>query len=189
MNDMRNVISKLSRPGAKRVCLPVSLKLHHDTVQDRLRRRGKKTLTVSMSFLLSSNADLSFMSLLATHVLIWSRNRWSFLIWVFKSVSSFSFCVWFVDDCILSYILSKSSTPSDTFLSVRSISADESRHNWYQNDGALSTRTLSSLWSFLAAMANSEKERNNQNVEKYPQWTASVARHLIVLRNLPRNVK
>ena len=53
----------------------------------------ERVLTVSISLRLSSNADLSLMSLLATHVLIWSRNRCSFLIWVFKSVSSFSFCV------------------------------------------------------------------------------------------------
>ncbi len=80
-------------------------------------------LTVSMSFRFSSNADLSLMSLLATHVFIWSRNRCSFLICVFKSVSCFSFCVWLVDACIFSYMLSKSSTPSATFFKVRSISA------------------------------------------------------------------
>ena len=80
-------------------------------------------LTVSISFRFSSKADLSLMSLLATHVLIWSRNRCSFLICVFRSVSCFSFCVWLVDACIFSYILSKSSTPSATFFKVRSISA------------------------------------------------------------------
>src|ERR1700683_688032 len=115
-----------------------------------------------MSFLLSSNADLSFMSLLATHVLIWSRNRCSFLICVFKSVSNFSFCVWFVEPCILSYMVSKSSTPSDTFFSVRSISANHSGRHWFQNDGILSKYTICSLCSFLAAMANSERERNDQ---------------------------
>ena len=83
----------------------------------------RQILTVSISLRLSSNADLSLMSLLATQVFIWSRNRWSFLICVFRSVSSFSFCVWFVDACILSYMLSKSSTPSDTFFKVLSISA------------------------------------------------------------------
>ncbi len=31
----------------------------------------------------------------------------------------------FVDDCILSYMLSKSSTPSETFFNVRSISASK----------------------------------------------------------------
>lgn len=80
-------------------------------------------LTVSISLRLSSNELLSLMSLLATHVLIWSRSRCSFLICVFRSVSSFSFCVWFVEACILSYMLSKTSTPSETFFKVRSISA------------------------------------------------------------------
>jgi hypothetical protein len=89
-------------------------------------------------------------------------------------------------------MLSKSSTPSDTFLSVRSISADEQRQYWYQNDGLLSRHIMNSLCSFLAAMANSEKERNMQNVGDSTLEGldgVSVARHLIGLRNLPRNVK
>lgn len=83
----------------------------------------QQTPTVSISLRFSRRADLSLMSLLATQALIWSRNRWSFFICVFKSVSSFSFCVWFVEACIFSYMLSKTSTPSPTFFSVRSISA------------------------------------------------------------------
>ena len=85
----------------------------------------QSVLTVSIRRRLSSSADLSLMSLLATQVLIWSRSRWSFLICVLRSSSDFSFCVWFVDDCILSYMLSKSSTPSETFFNVRSISASK----------------------------------------------------------------
>lgn len=85
--------------------------------------KQKDEPTVSMSRLFSSSADLSLISLLATHVFIWSRRRCNFFIWDFKSVSDFSFWVWFVDPCILSYMLSKSSTPSPTFFRVRSISA------------------------------------------------------------------
>jgi len=51
---------------------------------------------------------------------------------------------------------------------------------------------MNSLCSFLAAMANSEKERNMQNVGDSTLEGldgVSVARHLIGLRNLPRNVK
>lgn len=47
---------------------------------------------------------MSLMSLLAIHVLIWSRNRCSFLICVLRSCSSFSFCVWFDEAWILSKI-------------------------------------------------------------------------------------
>lgn len=56
-----------------------------------------------MSLRLSIKLCLSLMSLLCIHVLIWSRRRWSFLIWDLRSTSSFSFCVWFV----LVWILSK----------------------------------------------------------------------------------
>ena len=66
------------------------------------RTSGGTTLTVSINFRLSSRAVLSLMSLLATQALIWSRSRWSFFICVLRSVSSFSFCVWLVEFCILS---------------------------------------------------------------------------------------
>ena len=171
---------------AQHDCLTVSSQLHVDTVQNRYVNRAAHTLTVSMSFLLSSSADLSFMSLLATHVLIWSRNRCSFLICVFKSVSSFSFCVWFVEPCILSYMLSKSSTPSDTFFSVRSISAGEPGQYWYQSDRIWRRYTKGSLCSFLAAMANSEREHNDQKRQDVPnewacEWVAYTTKWRVTL--------
>ena len=51
---------------------------------------------------LSVKGCLSLMSLDWSQVLIWSRRRWSFLICVLRSCSSFSFCVWFVLCCNLS---------------------------------------------------------------------------------------
>ena len=69
-----------------------------------------------MSFRFSNSGPLSLMSLLAAHVLIWSRKRWSFLISRLRLSSNFSFCAAFVDCSIFSYIDSNSATPSDTFL-------------------------------------------------------------------------
>ena len=43
-----------------------------------------------MSFLFSIKVDLSFISPLASHVFIWSRNLCNFLISFFKSSSYFS---------------------------------------------------------------------------------------------------
>jgi len=89
-----------------------------------LNQRCASERTVSISLRVSSSWFLSLISLLEIHVLIWSRSRWSFLICVLRSVSHLSFCVELVDAFILSKIDSNCSTPSWTFLSVRSISAE-----------------------------------------------------------------
>lgn len=122
-------------------------------------KKGRK-LTVSMSRRFSRSCVLSLMSFEATQDLIWSRSRCSFFICVFKSVSSFSFCVWFVHACILSYILSKSSTPSETFFSVRSISAVNPVKTQHAKQTAMVI--VYAHCSFRAAMGGAARRENGE---------------------------
>lgn len=76
-----------------------------------------------MSFRCSIRTDLSLMSLLCSHVLIWSRCLCSFLIDVLRSASALSLDVWFEALFILSKVSSKLATPCWTSLRTRSMSA------------------------------------------------------------------
>ena len=79
-------------------------------------------LTVSMSFRWSMRLLLSLTSADACQVLIWSRNRCSFLISFLRSASYFSFWLLLVACVTLVQMSSNVSTPSVTFFRHRSIS-------------------------------------------------------------------